>query len=285
MKHTLLFFTLAAAVAAVSCSKPAELISRQETSAPGEIVIGVGEDFSAEVSTKATAITSVPSTLYWGATTGTSSESSKWAATSASVSSSKINTGHYQTASPTAYNYYVANQSFSVGATTSMTVANNNTDVIAGRTAASSSLTPSVTLGHIFARTGTLTANAPSGYTISGVSWKIVGKSDINGTAGTYNMTSGAWSAASTKLSSETSLTSSSDMYLIPGTYTIKVTYTLSKGEWSSTATKSADVTLVQGKINNITGTVNNLGGASEIVLSLSVSDWTTNNISGISFN
>ena len=285
MKHTLLFFTLAAAVAAVSCSKPAELISRQETSAPGEIVIGVGEDFSAEVSTKATAITSVPSTLYWGATTGTSSESSKWAASSASVSSSKINTGHYQTASPTAYNYYVANQSFSVGATTSMTVANNNTDVIAGRTASSSSLTPSVTLGHIFARTGTLTANAPSGYTISGVSWKIVGKSDINGTAGTYNMTSGAWSAASTKLSSETSLTSSSDMYLIPGTYTIKVTYTLSKGEWSSTATKSADVTLVQGKINNITGTVNNLGGASEIVLSLSVSDWTTNNISGISFN
>ena len=285
MKHTLLFFTLAAAVAAVSCSKPAELLSRQEASAPGEIVIGVGEDFSAEVSTKATAITSVPSTLYWGATTGTSSESSKWAATSASVSSSKINTGHYQTASPTAYNYYVANQSFSVGATTSMTVANNNTDVIAGRTAASSSLTPSVTLGHIFARTGTLTANAPSGYTISGVSWKIVGKSDINGTAGTYNMTSGAWSAASTKLSSETSLTSSSDMYLIPGTYTIKVTYTLSKGEWSSTATKSADVTLVQGKINNITGTVNNLGGASEIVLSLSISDWTTNNISGISFN
>ena len=74
-------------------------------------------------------------------------------------------------------------------------------------------------------------------------------------------------------------------MYLIPGTYTIKVTYTLSKGEWSSTATKSADVTLVQGKINNITGTVNNLGGASEIVLSLSISDWTTNNISGISFN
>ena len=285
MKHTLLFFTLAAAVAAVSCSKPAELLSRQEASAPGEIVIGVGEDFSAEVSTKATAITSVPSTLYWGATTGTSSESSKWAASSASVSSSKINTGHYQTASPTAYNYYVANQSFSVGATTSMTVANNNTDVIAGRTASSSSLTPSVTLGHIFARTGTLTANAPSGYTISGVSWKIVGKSDINGTAGTYNMTSGAWSAASTKLSSETSLTSSSDMYLIPGTYTIKVTYTLSKGEWSSTATKSADVTLVQGKINNISGTVNNLGGASEIVLSLSVSDWTTNNISGISFN
>lgn len=287
MKHTFLFFTLAAALtAAASCSKPAELLSKQESaSSPAEIVIGVGDDFSAEVSTKATAVTSVPSTLWWGATTGTSTEASKWAAASASVSSSKINTGHYQTASPTAYNYYVANQSFSVGATTSMTVANNNTDVIVGRTAANSTTTPSVTLGHIFARTGSLTANAPSGYSISGVSWKIVGKSDINGTAGTYNMTSGAWSAASTKLSSETSLTSSSDMYLIPGTYTVKVTYTLSKGEWSSTATKSADVTLVQGKINNITGTVNNLGGASEIVLSLSVSDWTTNNISGISFN
>ncbi len=285
MKTQLFILTAtAAALAAIACNKPAELASAPEA-APQEIVIGVGDGFSAEVDTKATAVTSLPSTLYWGATTGTTTEASKWAAASASVSSSKINTGHYQSATPTAYNYYVANQTFSVGASTTMTVANNNTDVIVGRTAASSSTTPSVALDHIFARTGTLTANAPSGYNISGVSWKIVGKSDINGTAGTYNMTTGAWTAASTKLSSETAITSSSDMYLIPGTYTVKVTYTLTKGEWSSTATKTADVTLVKGKINNITGTVNNLGGATQIVLSLSVTDWTANNITGINFN
>lgn len=285
MKRLFILPVLVTALLSVACNKPEELLSSSASTQPGEIVIGVGDGFSAEVSTKATAITSVPSTLYWGATTGSSTEASKWAAASVSVSSNKINTGHYQTASPTAYNYYVANNSFTVGATTTMTVANNNTDIIAGRTAANSTTTPSVSLGHIFARTGSLTANAPSGYTISNVSWKIVGNGDINGTAGTYNMTSGVWSSASTKLTSETSLTSSSDMYLIPGTYTIKVTYTLSKGEWSSTATKSANVTLVQGKINNITGTVSELGGATEIVLSLSVTAWSTNNISGITFN
>ena len=285
MKRLFKLTAIAAILASVACNKPAEILPGQDTSTTQEIVIGVGEGFTAEVDTKATAVTSVPSTLYWGATTGTSTEASKWIATSASVSSDKINTGHYQTATPTAYNYYVANQTFSVGASTTMTVANNNTDIVAGRTAANNTTIPSVSLNHIFARTGSLTANAPSGYSISGISWKIVGKSDINGTAGTYNMTSGAWTAASTKLTSETSLTGSSDMYLIPGTYTVKVTYTLSKGEWSSTATKSADVTLVKGMINNITGTVNDLGGASEIVLSLSVSPWTQNNISGISFN
>lgn len=280
------FFKLTAIAATlVACNKPAEVMSNTETSTPKEIVIGVGDGFSAEVDTKATAVTSVPSTLYWGATTGSGTESSKWAAAPASVSSNKISTGHYQTATPSAYNYYVANQTFSVGASTTMTVANNNTDIVAGRTAGDSTPGPSVSLGHIFARTGTLTANAPSGYSISGVSWKIVGKGDINGTAGTYNMTSGTWSSASTKLTSETSLTSSSDMYLIPGSYTVKVTYTLSKGEWTSTATKSADVTLVQGSINNITGTVSDLGGASEITISLTVSEWTTNNIYGISFN
>ena len=285
MNRLFTFTALAATLASVACNKPAEIQSGQETSSPQEIVIGVGDGFSADVDTKATAITSVPSTLYWGATTGSGTETSKWAAASASVSSNKINTGHYQTASATSYNYYVANQTFSVGASTTMTVANNNTDIVAGRTGGNPTVSPSVTLGHIFARTGTLTANAPSGYTISNVSWKIVGNSNVNGTAGTYNLTSGAWTEASTKLTSETSITSSSDMYLIPGTYTIKVTYTLSKGEWTSTATKSANVILVQGKINNITGTVSDLGGASEITISLSVSEWTTNNIAGISFN
>lgn len=243
-----------------------------------EIVLYCGDGFSAAVETKATAISSVPSTLYWGASTGSSgSETSKWAAASASVSSSQINTGKFQTKSPTTYNYYVSNQTFSISSSATMTVANNNTDVLAGRSS-SSSTTPSVALGHIFARTGTLTCNTQSGYSISNVSWKIVGKGDMNGTAGTFNLTSNTWSSASTKLTSDTDITSSSDMYLIPGTYTIKCTYTLTKGDYSENFTKSADITLAQGKINNITATA--IGGsAAGIVISVSVTAWSSNSI------
>lgn len=236
-----------------------------------EIVIGVNDEFT--VDTKATAIESIPATLYWGASTGTSTETVKWSAASASVSSSKINTGKYQSVTPTSYNYYVANQTFTVAG--AMTVANNNTDIIVGRTASSTSTTPSVTLNHIFARTGTLTCNTQSGYSISGISWKIVSKGSITGTAGTYNMKSQSWTASSATLSEQT-FTSLSDLYLIPGTYTIKVSYTLSKGgsgEYSQSFTKQADVTLVGGKVNNITVTA--IGGdASEIVISLSLTAW-----------
>ena len=266
-------FIIAAAVAFsfASCQKNDRIPNDSEGQ---EIVLNVGDSF--EVDTKATAITTVPSTLYWGASTGTSTESVKWSTASASVSSSKINTGKYQTATATAYNYYVANQTFTVAG--DMTVANNNTDIVAGRTASSSSTTPSVTLNHIFARTGSLTCNTQSGYSISGVTWKIYGSSsDIQGTAGTYNMKSQSWTAASTKITSETPITSSSDMYLIPGTYTIKVSYTLTKGDYSQSFTKTGTVSLTMGKVNNISCTAIG-GGASEIVLSVSLTAWGSEN-------
>lgn len=277
----------AALMALASCNK--ENIIAETPGNGGEIIFNIDNGFDAVVTTKATAITSVPTSLYWaatsgtrGTTSGTSIETKKWddkSSTAATVSSSKISTGKFQTATPTAYNYYVANSAISVPATgaVTMSIANNNTDVVAGYVAANSSLNPSIALGHIFARTGTLTASAASGYTISGVSWKIVGKSTINGTAGTYNLSTGAWSAASTKLSTATAVTSSSDMYLIPGTYTVTVTFTLTKGDWHKQYTKSADVVLAQGKINNISGSFD--GEASEIILSVSVTAWTNNNL------
>lgn len=277
MKKSFITILLAAAALSavtVACNKETPAQQDLAPASDGEIILNVGDTFDAVLDTKTTAVTSVPGTLYWGASTGSGTETAKWSSASATVSAGKISTGKYQTATPTTYNFYVANQTFSVGSSTTMTVANNNTDVVCGR-ASSYSTTPSVTLNHIFCRTGSFTMNTQTGYNISSVSWKIVGKSDINGTAGTYNLTSDSWTSASTKLSSDTAITSSSDMYLIPATYTIKCTYTLSKGDWSGTFTKSADVTLVKGKINNITGTATG-GGASEIVLSVSLTDWGT---------
>ena len=252
---------------AVSCQKTAETIPTEHQDDPLAEIFLIVEDDDINVDTKTTAVTSVPSTLYWGATTGSETESAKWPTASSSVSSSKISTGKYQTYSPTTYNYYVSNVNFTTNGDSSVSVS-NTTDVVCGRTSTNST-TPSVTLNHIFARTGSFTMNTQSGYTISNVSWSISGA----GTAGTYSMKNGTWSGLTAL--GETSVGSGSDFYLVPGYYVIKCSYTLTKGDWSASFTKSAGVTLVAGKINNITGTASG-GAATEIVISVSLTPWSS---------
>lgn len=275
---------MAAALLACSCNK--ESTVPDPAAEPQEIVIGVADESGFFVETKATALSAIPSTMNWLMTTGTrnnAAEAKKYSATGASVASGKISTGKYQTATATAYNYYVSNgtlaQASDKGPVT--VAASNTTDIIAGCVAASTSTSPSITLNHIFARTGTITTNAPSGYSVSNVSYKIVQSSAtaIVGTAGTYSLGTGAWTAASTRLSSQTAITGSSDMYLIPGTYTLYVTYTISVGDWSETFTKSGNITLVGGKVNNITVTVPS-GGQSPITMGLTLTAWGTNAVS-----
>lgn len=256
----------------VSCKK--ENVSKEDTPSTGEIILSVEDDsIPVEVSTKTSAVTSMPSSLYWGATTGSGSETAKWSSASASVSASKISTGKYQTASPTTYNYYLSNLSMSVGANTTVTATGgtSGTDVICGR-ASSSSATPSVTLGHIFARTGSLTLSAPSGYTATSVTWQIVKSGANTGTSGTYNLRTGAWSSCS-GLASNTSITGSSDIYVVPGVYTITCSFTLTKGDFTKSYTETANVTLAAGKINNITATTTT-DEAVQVSFSVSVSAW-----------
>ena len=179
----------------------------------------------------------------------------------------------YQTGNATSYNYYVSNCPITFAASGSTVSASNATDVIAG-TATDNSTSPSVTLDHIFARTGTLTLKTQTGYDLSNVSWKIA--SVTGGTSGTYNIAKQAWSSLTTLNS--TSIPESSDMYLVPGSYTLTVSYTLTKGDWTQNFTKSASVTLVGGKINNISGTASG-GAASAISLTVSLTPWGSTDI------
>ena len=281
-----------AGLSVIGCSR----MSVDEPNIPDgsqEIVLAVeGDNLDMEVDTKT--LTALPSTLYWEATTGTfkSETAAKWN-TSGTVSSGKIATGKYQSATAVSYNYYLSNKAItfaSGGSTISASNADTEPDAIAGcTTAATSSTAPSVTMDHIFARTGTLTAKPESGYTLSGVSCKIASKSSgTGGTKGTYNIATKAWSSvtalSSTTLgsfsgSSTSQLTSSSDMYLTPGVYTITVTYTLTIGdgnEWTKTFTKSGDVTLVAGKVNSITWTCPSDGTATKITISVALNSWGT---------
>lgn len=200
-----------------------------------------GEELDAP-ETKTTAITSLSGTWYWGATTGgnsagTAAERAKFAKTAGTVSSNTISTGRYQTATPTAYNWYVTNcPNMYVNAASYITVPNNSTDYIAGRAYASTSATPSVTLEHVFCRTGTFTFNSSNGYgyTFSNIAWAIQGRGSLAGTAGTYSLRSGSWTACSTPLtltvlgSNTASVTT--DLYLIPSTYTLFLNFRVTNG-------------------------------------------------------
>lgn len=276
---TNIYLLLCAAVAVLctSCRKD-EL--KSAPSAKEQIVLSLSDgSIDMSVSTKAAEITSLPSSLYLARTSGTwKSETSVEAPASFTVTGSEIATGWYQTNPVTAYNYYVANVAMAFAAGGSILFANNATDVIAGCTqGADDSSAPSVTLDHVFARTATLTCNTQEGYTVSDVTWKIASKAGgTGGTAGTYNIATKEWSDV-TPLGQQ-AFSSDSDLYLIPGAYTVTVSYTLKKDSYSESFTKSGEVTLVAGRKNSITCTA--IGGsASRIELSLSLTPWGTENL------
>jgi len=276
MKKILLIAASAAGIMLTSCSK--ESITIPDTD--GEIILGIdGEGLDLKVDTRATAVTSIPATLYWSGTTGNwKSETPKWDSASASVTSGSLPTGKYQTATPTSYNYYVSTNPITFGAGGSTISADNSTDVIAGCTQGATTLTsPSITMEHVFARTGSLSHTPADGYSASNVSWKIQSKTGgTGGRAGTYNIATKAWGNVSAL--SQQDLGSTSDLYCVPGEYTITVTYTLSKGDYQETNTVSGNVTLVAGKVNNISTVLPiKQGGAHEIVIGVTLSGWGSN--------
>ncbi len=262
----------------VSCNK--EDIKQSISSEPEEIVLTVdGSGIEADVVTRVTAQSSVPSSLYFAGTTGRSTQTSKWAPsdTKKTVSSGKISTGYYQTATPTAYNYYLSNAKMtftSSGCTVSAD--GTSTDVIVGVAKASTSTTPSVAMTHIFGRTGSISGSC-SGYSISNLSVTIKSNSGA-GYKGTYNIYTGTWSSV-TSLSS-TTLTSSSDLYLVPGSYTITASATRTKGDYVGTVSGSTSVTLSAGKIHDI-AIVFTGDPAQPINISVSLAAWSTTTVTG----
>lgn len=271
-----IYLLLCAAVAVLGTMSCQKDDLKSVSSTEEQIILSLADgSIDMSVSTKATEIAAMPSSLYLARTTGTwKNETSENVSSTFTITNSKIATGWYQTSTPTGYNYYLSNVAMTFAAGGSTIVADNATDVIAGCTQGSNdSNTPSVTLNHVFARTATLTCNTQDGYEISDVTWKIKSTSGT-GTKGTYNIATNAWSGV-TALSEQT-FDSSSDLYLIPGEYMVTVNYTLSKGDYSESFTKLGKVSLVAGKKNNITCTA--VGGdASEIELGVTLTEWGIN--------
>ena len=266
-----IMFILGLSIPLASCDKDTKDIN---LSASNEIILIVKDPLAeAQAQTKTTALSTLPSSLYLAGTTGSgTTQSEKWSPESMSVSSSKISTGYYQTATATAYNYYLSNLAMTFSASGYTIVADGSTtDAIAGIASAETSVTPSVTMDHIFARTGSISISSTNGYTLSDVTYQLASKGENTGTKGTYNICTKAWSGT-TALASQ-SITTSSDLYLIPGKYTLTVSGTETLGDYFQSFSVSTDIKLVAGKINNIA--INRTGtGAIQIVISSTITAW-----------
>lgn len=258
-------------VGVLSCSKE---ISDKNLPSGSEIVLSLGGlDVNVETApagTKATPVTSLASTtLYWGATMGgnaegSASETVKYATESTtSTSGAVLHTGKYQTATPTAYNWYVSNAAFTTSENTALSVPDNGTDIVVGRLYGNNTITPSVNLDHIFARLCSVTVQAYSGYSLSSISVYVTPK-----TSGTYNLRSLSWTAATesaaASIAGASAGTQANDIWLVPGEYTLTLGWTESIGNFTKTYTSvTRTVTLAQNRTNNIMIT---LGGDAQAV-------------------
>lgn len=253
----------------------------EDISSVQEIVLSVeGSEMASCPSTKVSAVTSVPSSLYFAGTTGTSTQTSKWAPSSSpkAVSFGKISTGYYQTATPTAYNYYLASKAMTfTSAGCTISASGLYDDVVVGIAKGSKSATPSVKLKHIFARTGSVDVSTSTGYTISDLYVYIESNSGA-GQGGTYNIYTGTWSNITSR--TYTSLSSSSDRYLIPGSYKITVFCTRTKGNYSDSFSGSTDITLHEGYINNISISLTG-DPAIPIQATTNITPWGTTTLTG----
>lgn len=256
------------------------------SSASKEIILSVVDNVDRmDVETKAPGAVTSLSSAYWGASTGTAgtNDVTKYEPSSSTVSSNKITTGKYQTATATAYNWYVANASMTAASSGWTIAATNTSDIVAGVTKANNTSSPTVTLNHIFARTGTVAVSSGNSLTITPTKFTLKSLADTTGTAGTYNIVTGRFASGVTALAATDFTSQASDatkqLWVTPGTYLFTVTYNEEKGDYQKTGlTKSANVKLVGGKVNNIAAKITDTE-PSGIVISVSLTAWGSNDI------
>lgn len=256
-------------------------------------VIGFDYDdpsvMTAEVVTKATAVTSL-SSMYVSATKGDAGgETSKWTSTTFTSDGAGTPTytgGKYWPDTDESYHFYASNNALTFAAAGTTVSANNGTDVVCAYMASPTYKSKNtLTFQHIFARIGNMVVSAASGYTISNVSIKITPK-----TGGTYNIRTGlnqtdatGWSSlttgSATELANTTPGTKANDLYLVPGDYTLTASWRAVRGDYTHDYTdvsSSAVVSIEKGKVNNISVTLG--GNATEISFGVSITAWDSAN-------
>ncbi len=260
------------AVSVPGCNKFPEL------SGSGDQIAFLAEGIPIHLTTKTEAVVqSGFGSMYVSATTGAvGSEASAWNSYQFTASAgvfTGVSGGKWWPGSNPGYHFYASNVSLTHSASGATVMATNATDVICAYLPSPTyKATNTLTFSHVFARLGSVTLTAGSGYTITGVSIRIIPK-----TAGTYNLRTGEWTGltdgSSTEIADATPGTKSNDIYMVPGTYEVLASWTATKGDYLQTFTDmSVDVTLTAGMVTSLT---TELGGfATDISFAVSVTPW-----------
>lgn len=297
MKTKYLFIAGLALITAAACNKNAQVAEEVDGMSSQEIIIAAKGEFAAEVMTKgATEVTLASlSTLNVTATKADAVVSGFDNVTFTKGAGDKFKGGKYWPSTDGSWSFVAANTTIGgTAAAPTLTAANAGTDIICGFSA-----TPThkaeigITLEHIFAQVGTVTMRAPEGYTVTGCYVTIAPK-----TSGTYAIKTNAWTPGAAGAAEYIFGTNSTgiavtaaaggttsddnDLWLVPGDYTLTCHYTITKGDYTNSFTKTADVTLVRGKNNNIglTGGAANIPAPddiAEITFSVTVTPWSDN--------
>lgn len=257
MKTRYIFTAAVAALALVACNKETPSVGYV---AADEIAFTVGAGTRASEVT-----TSNLSSLYVTATTGSTSETAVFTSASFSKSGSVWTGGKFWPSTNPNYHFYLSNVALthtSSGATVSP--ANANTDIVVDYIATPTfKAANNATLEHIFAQVGTVKVKVKAGYKAENIRISLQPK-----TSGTYNLKTDTWTpgnagsatyilgsaSAGVNITAEggSAQSSDNDLWLVPGAYVLTATYTITKDAFSKSYSKTATVTLVQGKNNNI---------------------------------
>lgn len=191
------------------------------------------------------------------------------------------------------YHFFASNSIITFAAAGSTVAATNTTDVVCAYLPNPTyRIKNTLTFDHIFARIGDVKVTAAANYKITDMSITLTPK-----TGGTYNIRTGSgktdgtgWSdtangsvttvASATEIAAGATSTTSNDLWLVPGTYVLTANWTAKRDDYSHSysGVASGSVSIVGGKVNTITATLN--GYATELTFDVTVNPWGTNSTS-----
>ena len=228
-------------------------------------------------STKVTAVTSENMSSFNLLTNNgaTDAQVYLWTATASRVgTSSTFQTGRYWPNTNPSYHFYASNASLTSVANGATVTADGTLDVLCAYnenpTFNGLSL---LNFYHIYSRIAEISVTSSKGYTVSGVSLKIRNAK----TGGVYNVGEGSWSNC-TVVENAALSEGANDYYIVPGTYTLSIDYTFTKGDYTASFSKTADVTLTGGKNNSIAITLT-ADPAVPVNFTVRVFDWEAQSI------
>lgn len=236
------------ALALCSCSK--ERVSAVQQPLPGqagEIIFRSAEAMDLSTRTAPTPVTELTSFHVAAVRDVESVETAVWSVES-SLSGTYYTTDRFWPITDLGYRFYASNLPMTQDAAGATVTVDCSADAVCAYLPSPTYKEPNtLAFGHILARVGDISLDAPSGYTISGVTLTLSAP-----VTGTYNLKTGAWSAlGSASVLSATS--GSNDLWCVPGTATLSAVFTLTKGDFTKEYAETASVTLPAGKVSAVT--------------------------------